>query len=56
MAKSTVPPQMDSPAKLPDGDFWAWVCPVCHLCMQGGRAGLNAHMAVVHLGAEGSGR
>lgn len=48
------PAQLD-PKALPDGDFWAWTCPVCCLVTQGGRAGLGAHMAVVHPGAEGRG-
>jgi len=38
------------PAKLTEGDYWTWTCGICHLCCQGGRGGLEAHMATVHPG------
>ncbi len=45
-----VPATMDGPHKLPRGDHWTWTCPErnCNLVTQGGRAGLNAHLKVVH--------
>jgi hypothetical protein len=51
MAKSEPAPAQMDPRGLPDGDYWTWTCGICHLCTQGGKAGLNAHMAVVHPGA-----
>jgi len=37
-----------NPAKLPRGDIWERVCGLCGLVTQGGRAGLNTHIAVIH--------
>ncbi|WP_345516008.1 hypothetical protein [Streptomyces yanii] len=33
---------------IPAGDQWAHRCPVCHLPIQGGSAGVAAHRRTVH--------
>ncbi|MFF5188712.1 hypothetical protein ACFY30_33940 [Streptomyces sp. NPDC000345] len=37
-----------TPAELPEGDTWFQGCPECHLPIQGGAAGLDAHRRTVH--------
>ena len=44
----SVPAVMTDPARLPKGQHWHRSCPLCPTRTQGGQAGLNAHLAVVH--------
>ena len=46
----SVPLIMDHPELLAKGEHWRRTCPHCGLTTQGGRAGLNAHLTVVHPG------
>jgi len=46
----SVPAVMTDPARLPKGQHWRRNCPVCPTRTQGGQAGLEAHLSVVHPG------
>ena len=41
-------PTQADPSLLPEGDFWTWGCGRCGATVQGGRAGLDAHVRTVH--------
>lgn len=53
--RPAVPPVMTDPSLMKPGDNWVRLCP--HRCstltgIQGGSAGLAAHMATVHPGEQ----
>lgn len=43
-----VPPVMTDPSLLRKYERWWRVCPDCGMRLQGGQAGLDAHLLVVH--------